>query len=132
MDCARHLMRRLDARLEELGFTRSQWFVLNALYHDNALTQADLARQLDMSPALLGKQVDQLEAEGWVERREDAKDRRVKRLDLSPSQRPRIADIRRRFDQSHTTLTNTLDSATREELASSLVEIRRFLREENT
>jgi DNA-binding MarR family transcriptional regulator len=130
VDCARHLMRRLDARLEELGVTRSQWFVLNALYHDGGQTQVDLARQLDMSAALLGKQLDQLEKTDWIERRQDPEDRRVRRLDISSEQRPAIAEIRRLFDHSHNTLFDVLDAATRNELARSLESFGAYLKEE--
>jgi len=131
MDCARHLMRRVDARLEELGFTRSQWFVLNALYHDCGQTQVDLARQLDMSPALLGKQLDQLESLGWIERSEDPQDRRVKRLQLASAQRPHIAKIRRRFNRSHTAVFDVLDATTRQQLGRSLEIFRAYLKEDN-
>jgi DNA-binding MarR family transcriptional regulator len=128
IDCARHLMRRLDARLEELGFTRSQWFVLNSLHHQGGQTQMELARQLGMSPVLIGKQVDKLEGAGWIERHEDLCDRRVKRLEITSQQRDTVASIRRRFDRSHATLLDVLDTATQKELASCLESFRAYLK----
>ncbi|GEM_PF-87139 len=130
LDCSRHLMRRLDVRLEGLGFTRTQWFVLNALYHAGDQTQTDLARQLDMSAAQLGKLLDQLQQEGWIERHPDLLDRRVKRLDIRPEQRRKIASIRRQFDHSHNTLLDVLDTADRGELARSLECLRSYLRKD--
>jgi DNA-binding MarR family transcriptional regulator len=71
-----------------------------------------------------------LENAGWIERREDSNDRRVKRLDISPQQRPQIANIRRLFDHSHNTLIDVLDIATQKELASCLESFRAYLKEE--
>lgn len=130
MDCARHLMRRLDVQLKELGFTRSKWFVLSALHHKGGQTQIDLARKLDMSAALLGKLLDTLEREGWIERREDQNDRRVRRLDITAKRRPEVVHIRHLFDQNHNTLLEVLDNESQKELANSLESFRAYLKEE--
>lgn len=130
LDCERRLMRRLDARLAELGFTRSQWLVMNALHHNEGQTQIELAIQLDMSATLVCKLLDQLAQASWVERRDDPSDRRVKRLDITPDKRTEIARIRRLFDQSHNTLLDVLGADAKEDLTRSLTSIRDALKEE--
>src|SRR3546814_19767249 len=42
--------------------------------------QVDLARQLDVGKVTIGGLIDRLEASGYVERRADATDRRVRRV----------------------------------------------------
>lgn len=130
LDCERRLMRRLDARLAELGFTRSQWLVMNALHHSEGQTQIELAMQLDMSATLVCKLLDKLAEAGWVERRDDPNDRRVKRLDIAPDKRSEIARIRRLFDQSHNTLLDVIGTDAQDDLARSLTSIRDALKEE--
>ena len=72
-----------DRRTKELGLTRSQWWVLNHLFRDEGLTQSELADMLEIEKATLGRLLDRLEAKGWVVRRPDPHDRRVKRLHLT-------------------------------------------------
>ena len=50
---------------------------------DDGLAQLDLADRAGVTGPTLVKQIDQLEAAGLVERREDDRDRRVKRVSLT-------------------------------------------------
>ena len=128
LDCDRLLMRRLDLRLREFGFSRSQWFVLSALYFRGDLAQSDLADSLGIAPAALGKVIDQLESSGWVCRAPDKHDRRVKRLSLMPARLPDLKTIRSAFETSHARLFQCLDTAEREQLESDLRIVRADLR----
>jgi DNA-binding MarR family transcriptional regulator len=128
LDCDRLLMHRLDLRLREFGFSRSQWFVLSALYFRGDLAQSDLAESLGIAPAALGKVIDQLERSEWVCRAPDKHDRRVKRLSLMPARLPDLKTIRSAFEASHTRLFQCLDKAEREQLESDLRAVRADLR----
>jgi MarR family transcriptional regulator for hemolysin len=69
--------------VRDTGLTWTQVRVLISLYRQQGLTQTELADQLDMGKSPVGKKLDTLEASGWVFRRTDDSDRRVKRVYLT-------------------------------------------------
>lgn len=87
-DVARLLKTAADQRARRLNMTRAQWAVLARLEEAQGLKQAELAELLDIAPITLTRIVDRLCTNGMVERRPDAKDRRAKRLFLTPRARP--------------------------------------------
>src|SRR5215470_18771466 len=82
-DVARLMRTAFDRRVRRLGLTRSQWLVINRLYRRPGATQSELAEMLEVEKATAGRMVDRMEKKGWVMRRPDAADRRVKRLHLT-------------------------------------------------
>lgn len=82
-DVARLLRTTYDRRVRELGLTRSQWWVLTHLFRKDGTTQSELAEILELEKPSLGRLLDRLEAKGWVQRTEDARDRRAKRVFLT-------------------------------------------------
>ena len=82
--------RIFNQRVKHLGLTRTQWQTLFMLKREDGQTQTELADRLVMARPPLGKVVDRLEQDGWVERREDRNDRRVKRVFLTPKVGPLI------------------------------------------
>jgi DNA-binding MarR family transcriptional regulator len=60
------------------------------------LASSRLAGYLGRSPSATSRLVDQLVKRGWVARREDAGDRRVKRVALEPAGRDFLARFERR------------------------------------
>lgn len=92
-DVARLMRRAFDRRVKQLGLTRSQWFVLAHLYRRNGLTQSELADELDMERAPTGKLIDRLEAKGWIERRPDERDRRLKRIHCAATLDPMFREM---------------------------------------
>jgi len=82
-DVARLMRTAFDRRGRELGLTRSQWWVLTALYAKEGVTQSELADFMELEKATLGRLLDRLEEKDWVERRPDPIDRRIKRVYLT-------------------------------------------------
>lgn len=80
-------MRRtvFDQLMKPLGITRAQWWVLAHLARHDGMAQTQLADMLDVGKASLGSVLDRLEATGFIERRPDAVDRRMKRVFLTRS-----------------------------------------------
>lgn len=80
-------MRRtvFDQLMKPLGITRAQWWVLAHLSRHDGMAQTQLADMLDVGKASLGSVLDRLEATGFIERRPDAVDRRMKRVFLTRS-----------------------------------------------
>ena len=81
-DIQNGLSKRFRDRTQHLGVSRSQWRVLSALAVRPGATQTEIADLIGIGRAPLGKIVDRLEAQGWLERRSDPDDRRVNRLYL--------------------------------------------------
>jgi len=82
-DVQRLIGRIFDRRMREIGLTRAQGRVLAVLRRDDGQTQTEIADRLDMERAPLGKLVDRLEEAGFVVRKADECDRRVKRVYLT-------------------------------------------------
>lgn len=90
-----------DRELAPLGITRSQWWVLAFISRNDGLPQTQLANELDVGKVALGSLIDRLQSAGFVERRADEKDRRVKRVFLTPTALEligRIGPINDRFN----------------------------------
>jgi MarR family transcriptional regulator for hemolysin len=85
--------RLFNGEVRHIGLTRSQWQVLHQLYSLDGQTQTDLAEALYMEKPPLGKLIDRLEHDGWVTRKEDAKDRRAKRVFLTKKVYPLIEPL---------------------------------------
>jgi len=79
-DVARFRSLVYDHFMQPYGLTRAQWRVLGTLLRKDGLTQRELCDRIDIGAVTLSGLIDRLEARGWVERREDPKDRRVKRV----------------------------------------------------
>ena len=93
-DIARLMRMNYDRRVKRLGLTRSQWWVINNLYRNDGLTQTELAETLDIERASLGRLLDRLEANGWVQREPCRRDRRVKRVRLASEVGPVMREMR--------------------------------------
>jgi MarR family transcriptional regulator, transcriptional regulator for hemolysin len=93
-DVARLMRTTFDRRVRALGFTRSQWWVLNHLFRNDGITQSELAVILEVEKATLGRLLDRMEAKGWVRREGHANDRRAKRVYLTEEVQPAIKAMR--------------------------------------
>jgi DNA-binding MarR family transcriptional regulator len=93
-DVARLMRTTFDRRVKALGFTRSQWWVLNHLFRNDGVTQSELADILEVEKATLGRLLDRMEQKGWVRREEHAGDRRAKRIFLTDEVEPAIKAMR--------------------------------------
>lgn len=82
-DVARLLRTAFDRRVRRLGITRAQWLVLTRLHRHPGASQSELADMMEVERASAGRMIDRLEANGWVERRAQNGDRRVKRVYLT-------------------------------------------------
>jgi DNA-binding MarR family transcriptional regulator len=76
---------RLMARHQ---LTHSQWWALMHIFEHDGATQSELATIMQLGRASAGSVIERLEAKGWVERRPDPKDNRVRRVFLSDAAVP--------------------------------------------
>jgi len=84
-DLARLMRTDYDRRMRALGLSRGQWWLLTHLYFHDGCSQTELANSMEAERATVGRMLDRLEARGWVERRMDPSDRRLKRVFLTPT-----------------------------------------------
>jgi MarR family transcriptional regulator for hemolysin len=82
-DVARLLRTEFDRRVRRLGITRAQWLVLTRLHRRPGASLSELAEMMEVEKATAGRMIDRLVANGWVERRTQEGDRRVKRVYLT-------------------------------------------------
>jgi MarR family transcriptional regulator for hemolysin len=82
-DVSRLRRMMFDRALAPLGITRSQWWVLAFISRKDGLPQTQLANELDVGKVALGALIDRLETAGFVTRKTDPVDRRVKRVFLT-------------------------------------------------
>ncbi len=100
-DVSRLMRAWFDARARELGLTRAQWRVLAHLGPRQGLNQRTLAEILELDNVTLGRHIDRLERDGWLERRPDPADRRAWRLYLSETARPTLEKMGELAVQTH-------------------------------
>src|ERR1700722_13934124 len=82
-DASRLIRKLADRRLAAIGLTRAQWQALGNLRRLGPMTQAALAEIMEVETATIARLIDRLEAAGWIERRPDATDRRVKLVSMT-------------------------------------------------
>ena len=90
---AKLLAQEFNAALVEVGGSLPIWLVLNALERDDWPSQQGIAQALGIEGPTLTRHLDALEAMGLVERRRDAADRRVVRVETTEAGR----DLHRRL-----------------------------------
>src|ERR1700710_2502662 len=82
-----------DKQAARYGITRAQWAVLAKVERTEGLKQSELAEMMEMQPITLTRLIDKLCDNGWIERRSDDSDRRVKRLYLRKAARPLLGRL---------------------------------------
>ena len=86
----------VDARLEPMGLSSSQWRPLLLLNDaQEPMTQVQIARALGLESPTVVRLLDRLMEKGWVHRRNCPGDRRAYHVELTPSARALCADIER-------------------------------------
>ena len=92
-----------------------QWAVLCELFHENEVTQQELANKTRKDKTTLTRLIDTLEKNGWVERTNDPKDRRKRLICYTPKankQKSKIIEILR--NNNNIALENIEESKIRE------------------
>lgn len=116
-----------DEFMKPLGVTRSQWWVLAYLSRHDGMIQSDLAGMLELGKAALGGLIDRLEASGFIMRRPDEADRRVKRIFLSARGSQLIKEMVKRNHDMSELMFKDLSTEDRYRLADMLMHVKRNL-----
>ena len=123
-DVARLMRTRFDRRARAFGMTRAQGVILIRLERQPGMTQNEMAALCEVEPITVGRLVDRLEARGFLERRLDPSDRRIRRLYLLPESATALAAIHRYKDELFQEATEGLDDATMELVTNVLLKMK--------
>jgi DNA-binding MarR family transcriptional regulator len=123
-DTARLMRRDFERRSRSSGLTRAQWAVLAYLARSEGTSQAALAEMLEIEPITLVRLLDRLENAGWVERRPDPSDRRVRRLYLTETARPLMEQFQELASATREAALSGLSEAERRQLSDLLMKVR--------
>jgi MarR family transcriptional regulator for hemolysin len=79
-DVQRLMRKRFETRASGLGLSSAQWRLMVRVAKEQGISQARLAELLEIEPISVSRLVDRMEEGGWIERRPDATDRRVRMI----------------------------------------------------
>ncbi len=92
-DSARLLRKLIDRRLQPLGLSRAQWSVLAILSNHEGVSQSQISHELEIEKSTAGRLIDQVEKNGWIERRPIPGDRRLWSIHLTEQARQLLVEI---------------------------------------
>ncbi|HWA19640.1 MAG TPA: MarR family winged helix-turn-helix transcriptional regulator [Devosia sp.] len=79
-ELSRLISTTFDGYMARHKLTHGQWWALMHLYENQGTSQSDLAEKMQMGRASAGKLLERMEAKGWIERRPDPRDNRIRRV----------------------------------------------------
>ncbi len=123
-DVSRLMRASFDQRAQALGLTRAQWRVLVHLAPRQGINQSALADILELDAVTMGRHVDRLERDGWLERRPDPGDRRAWRLHLTEAAQPTLDRMERIATEMQAAALEGLSPPERERLVDMLARIK--------
>jgi DNA-binding MarR family transcriptional regulator len=119
-DTARLLRRLIDRRLQPFKLTRAQWAILAMLASRDGLSQSELADELEIEKSTVGRLIDHVEANGWIERRPKPSDRRLWLVHLTDRAKPMIGEIMELILETRAEILRGLTVDQQRQLADSL------------
>jgi DNA-binding MarR family transcriptional regulator len=93
-DAQRLLRKRFEARGAEYGLSAAQWRLLVRLVKEEGAPQARLAEFLEIEPISVSRLLDRMEAGGWITRRQDVNDRRIRMIFPTDKSRKAFAAVK--------------------------------------
>ncbi|MDB5051444.1 MAG: transcriptional regulator, MarR family [Fibrobacteres bacterium] len=93
MKAQKTLERHAIRSVEKAGLGLSDFGILEALLHKGPLLVNDLGRRINLTSGSITTAVDRMEAQGWVERVADPRDRRARRVRLTPKGESQIVPV---------------------------------------
>ncbi len=118
----------IDRALKPVGITRSQWWVLSFLGRRDGMTQTALAADLDLTKVAIGGLLDRMEGSGFVERRADQRDGRIKRVYLTPAGTKFLGTIRANIHEVEQEIIAEIDDDALQATVETMLQIKKTLR----
>lgn len=127
-DIARQMRLSFERRIVDTGLTGTQWRAMVYLFRKDGLTQTELASEVDVERASMGSVLDKLEIAGFVTRRDDPQDRRIRRVFVTAKATALIPKMAREASGLYAELFSCFSPEERNSLISMLTEMRGKLR----
>jgi MarR family transcriptional regulator, transcriptional regulator for hemolysin len=127
LDAGRLYRHHFQTRSQDLALDLTQCRVLLTLAQHENLTQQRLAKLIGIHPAALGRLLDRLDAQGWVERQPRPGDRRARLLVLTQEARAMLPRIGRIATESQLAALAGLSQHETQLLARALERVRKNL-----
>ncbi|MCO5073899.1 MAG: MarR family transcriptional regulator [Rhizobiaceae bacterium] len=93
-DAARLMRRRFEKMAGNHGLSSAQWRLLVRVFKEEGVAQARLAELLEIEPISVSRLIDRMVEGGWIERRIDDNDRRVRQIYLTERSREIFGEMR--------------------------------------
>lgn len=77
-----------DRAMGDYDLRHAQWWALMHIHQYEGATQSELAAVMQLGRASAGKVIERIEKHGWIERRPDPDDHRVRRIYLTDKSQP--------------------------------------------
>lgn len=119
-DAARLLRRRFEGNAAHYGLSSAQWRLLVRVFKEEGVAQARLAELLEVEPISVSRLVDRMEEAGWIERRADDNDRRVRNIFLTDKSQAIFGEMRAVANGVFEDALSGLDAQTRQTVLSGL------------
>lgn len=119
--------RRRRLRLERLGLPHAQGMLLFRLWHEDGMSQRDLAEALHITPPTASSTLQRMERDGWVERRRDPRDQRIVRVFLTAKAQSLHTEARASLREFDHEMGSALSEAEQATLRRSLLKVRQYL-----
>lgn len=125
-DAHRLIGRSLQDRLEGVGVSLGQWYLLCALWQEEGLTQRELSARIGMSQPSAVIALRALEDAGLLQRKVDIADSRRKLVDLTPKGRMLQVEMLRVEDEINYTIGTALSRDEQRQLLRLIKRVRRI------
>ncbi len=110
-------------RIATVGLTPRGWGALNVLDREGAIAQNELCKCIGMDPSSMVSTIDELEAQGMVERRRNPQDRRAHALHITDKGRQTLVEGRKVARGAQEELLRPLDREQRQQLHELLLRL---------
>lgn len=123
-DVAYLLRREIDDRLKSYNLTRVKWLALGVIDKSGPMSQTELADNLELGAASVGRLVDRMVERGFVHREPDPDDRRSYLLSVTDTAKDLIQDLAVITDEFKDDTLTALSDAEESTLQSGLMKLK--------
>ena len=114
------MARYVEQRVAAEGLCLSDFEVLEVLLHKGPITISDIGGKVLLANASMTSVIDRLDGRGFVTRKSNDKDRRIRMIELTTQGHAFISDLYPRHAQDLESVMQVLDLAERNQLRASL------------
>ena len=122
-DATRLLRKRFEKRGSQHGLSAAQWRLLVRVVKEEGIAQARLAELLEIEPISVSRLIDRMVEAGWIERRSDPRDRRVRTIYPTARSREAYGEIKSHAGEVYEEALSGIPTEARKVLIDGLVRI---------